>query len=364
VAYVGGLLRFTPATDFNGAVTLTYQVTDGEDTDTGTVSVTVEEVSNTITLNSASLERREDDDLDLLFDLSYDGEGALVGEVSLLDGSGGSAVETDTFEIDSASFDLTGLLATELDAGDFLSFRLLEDGTAVVSNAIELEVPTENPVASGVVVTPIGAAPTTLASDSHPTTANFTRTEAGRGVFVIAGRNFGTQTSRPITSVTYGGVALDFDVISSEIDDRNYICFAYDDGTNLLPTGANALNIGVQGDANMLNPQGAQHFQISGGVIGTPVNVQSASAAALSANLGALAEGAGAIAGAYAVAQSSGFTFSGATETGALTLGSNEMSAAALSDLDTATDPYSIGADNSGGSGTETILAVLPITPT
>jgi hypothetical protein len=43
VAYVGGLLRFTPATGFDGAVTLTYEVTDGTDTDTGSVSVTVEE---------------------------------------------------------------------------------------------------------------------------------------------------------------------------------------------------------------------------------------------------------------------------------------------------------------------------------
>ena len=55
-----GSFTYTPATDFNGTDTFTYEVTDGADTDTGTVTLTVEAVNDAPVANADNISGSED----------------------------------------------------------------------------------------------------------------------------------------------------------------------------------------------------------------------------------------------------------------------------------------------------------------
>lgn len=252
--------------------------------------------------------------------------------------------------------DLDATYAFHLSAHDGSGNRSLD-----VDSVTGVTVDTTGAGTTPVTVTPIGSAPTVMDATVSPMTGNFTRTEAGAGIFVIAGFNFRGSATDGLSAVDYGSTTgLTFDVAYGT-DTDSYVAVAHDAA---LPTGLNALDVTFGGSAP-LNNHGAQMFELpDGGTVGTAVSDEIAGAGTLSVDLPALPAGAGVLVVAYGQNMDGNFVITGATETADLALGSNRMTAAYVSNLGSATDPLTITAVNSDADSTDIgLLMAVPILP-
>ncbi|KFE68687.1 Ig-like domain-containing protein [Hyalangium minutum] len=85
VSLNGGVVRFTPAPDFNGTVTFTYTISDGALTSTATVTVTVTPVNDAPTANNDTLTVAEDSGATVVNVLANDSSAPDTGETLTID---------------------------------------------------------------------------------------------------------------------------------------------------------------------------------------------------------------------------------------------------------------------------------------
>lgn len=380
VAYVGSLLRFTPATGFDGAVTLTYEVTDGEATDSGSVSVTVEEeeaAPNTLILNDATFTQVDaDDDPDrLTLNVTYDGDAAIFAHVSILssavtptsaqiDAETGNVVETEVFEITGADINLDLAFTNSAPANTNLSVQLREAGTDVTSAVLVRVNP--SPIAGQVTITPINANPITLGSggNENPKTVQIAAPSTGNAVFITSGYNFFAADG---LDVTYNGVPLSTEVIF-DANGQNYMAIHRGEG---LPTSgthefAQTFTSGGTPLSSASGVHVVQAFETSAFAAQAARSVSNNAAGQLSLSGINVPDGGAIIAGGFQQLSggSPGATWGGVAASGAAAVGSHYVATGALSAQTPAAPNTNVTLDFTSASGTRVMLLLaLPLDP-
>jgi len=196
------LITYTPNADFNGTDTFTYTITQGDKSSSADVTVTIGEINDAPSINSAST-------------ISVAENQTAVTTISISDPDSGDVLTLSLSGADAESFDLstdnvlTFITAPDYETKSSYSITLsLTDGTETVSKDISVTVTNVNDVA------PVITSMTSLSADENQLTIGTVTAadvEGNSFTFTVSGSELAITSAGVLTFVT----APDYETKSS-----------------------------------------------------------------------------------------------------------------------------------------------------
>jgi serralysin len=196
------LITYTPNADFNGTDTFTYTITQGDKSSSADITVTIGEINDAPSINSAST-------------ISVAENQTAVTTISISDPDSGDVLTLSLSGADAESFDLstdnvlTFITAPDYETKSSYSITLsLTDGTETVSKDISVTVTNVNDVA------PVITSMTSLSADENQLTIGTVTAadvEGNSFTFTVSGSELAITSAGVLTFVT----APDYETKSS-----------------------------------------------------------------------------------------------------------------------------------------------------